>query len=167
MLDAMLGLFVLIIGIFLITSSYSRVANPIQVSLLSEDLLNFLSNTKIKDLNNPYAGIGGQLWLQGDITDVDNSLLQQIGEFYAIKKLDAAEKFIQNVSKGVVPEQFRYEVWIDGVILYPKTQTLEHNNSKARTDILLTSKKVTFGIANKTTSDLWGPYASEVFLWER
>ena len=166
-LDAVLGLFVLIIGVFLITSSYVNVPKPTQVGLLADDLLNFLSNTKIKELNNPYAGIGGELWKQGIITDGDNSLLQQIGEFYATNKLDIAEKFIQNVSKGVMPEQFRYEVWLDNTLLYPQTITPEHEKSRNSTEILLTSKKITFGIINKTTSNLYGPYKAEVFVWER
>jgi len=166
-LDAVLGLLVLVTGVLLITSSYVNVPQPIQVGLLSDDLLNFISNTKIKDLNNPYGGIGGELWKQGEITDAENSLLQQIGEFYATNKLDTAEKFIQNVSKDVVPLQFRYEVWMNDKLLYPKTPSAEHAKSKESTGLLLTSKKITFGIINKTTSNLWGPYKAEVFVWEK
>ena len=166
-LDAVLGLSVLIIGVFLITSSYVDVPQPAQIALLSDDLLNFLSNTKVNELNNPYAGIGGELWTQGIITDADNSLLQQIGEFYATNKLGTAEKFIQNVSKGIIPPQFIYEVWLDNNILYPQAPTLEHIKSRNSTGLLLTSKKLTFGIINKTTSNLWGPYKAEVFVWER
>ena len=166
-LDAVLGLSVLIIGVSLITSSYVKVPQAVQVGLLSDDLLNFLSNTKIKDLNNPYSGIGGYLWNQGVITDADNSLLQQIGEFYATNKPDFAEKFIQNISIDVVPVQFGYEVWIDNTILYPQTPSAEHIKSRNSTWLLLTSKKLTFGIINKTTSNLWGPYKAEVFVWER
>ena len=166
-LDAVLALFILVVGVFLVTSSYVDVPQPTQVELLSEDLLNFLSNTKIKDLNNPYAGIGGELWVNGSIKDADNSLLQQISEFYVANNLNTAEKFIQNVSKDVVPSQFRYEVWINGAVLYPKNPTNEHIKSRNSTEILLTSKKITFGIINKTTSNLWGPYKAEVFLWER
>lgn len=166
-LDAMLALTILVIGVFLVTSSYVRVPQPAQVSLLSDDLLNFLSHTKIKDLNNPYAGIGGALWSQGDITDADNSLLQQTGEFYAANKPDIAEKFIQNVSAGIIPPQFSYEVWIDDSLLYPKTPLAEHIKSRNSTGLLLTSKKLTFGILNKTTSNIWGPYKAEVFVWEK
>ena len=165
-LDAILGLFILTIGVILISSFYLKAPQPIEVGLLSDDLLSFISNTKIKDLNNPYAGIGGELWKQGTITDADNSLLQQIGEFYATNNLDTAEKFIQNVSKGILPSQFRYEVWINGIAIYPKNPSAEHVDSKANTRLLLTSKKLTFGIINKTTSSIWGPYKAEVYLWE-
>lgn len=166
-LDAVLALSILVVGIFLVTSSYIDAPQPTQVELISEDLLNFLSNTKIKDLNNPYAGIGGELWVNGSIRDADNSLLQQIGEFYATNNLNTAEKFIQNVSKDAVPYQYRFEVWVNSVILYPKNPSSEHIRSKNSTEILLTSKKITFGIVNKTTGNLWGPYRAEVFLWER
>ncbi|MBI2660196.1 hypothetical protein HYX07_03480 [Candidatus Woesearchaeota archaeon] len=166
-LDAMLALTVLVIGVFLVTSSYVDVPQPTQVSLLSDDVINFLASTKIKDLNNAYAGIGGTLWSQGHIKDADNTLLQQAGELYSTNKQDIAEKFIQNVSAGIVPQQFRYEVWIDNSLLYPKTPSLEHIKSKNSTEILLTSKKLTFGILNRSTSDIWGPYKAEVFVWER
>lgn len=165
-LDAMLGLFILIIGIFLVASFYLRASPPVQVKLLSDDLLNFLSNTKIRDLNNQYAGIGGQLWNQGSITEADNSLLQQIGEFYSKNDFDTAEKFIQNVSVQV-PYQFEYEVWMNSRLLYPQSPSALHMASKGNTTLLLTSKKITFGILNRTTSDLWGPYKAEVFVWER
>ena len=166
-LDAALGLFILIIGAILIATSYTNAPKPTQVGLLSDDLLNFLSNKKIRDLNNPYAGLGGELWNQGLITDSDNSLLQQIGEFYVANRLDIAEKFVQNVSKDVMPSQFNYEVWMNGVIIYPHTQTTAHNQARNSSQILLTSKEITFGIINKTTSNVWGPYKAEVFVWER
>ncbi|MBI3034820.1 hypothetical protein HYY71_00720 [Candidatus Woesearchaeota archaeon] len=121
----------------------------------------------LKDLNSPYAGIGGQLWSEGLITDSENTLLQQIGEFYKTNKLGVAEKFIQNVSQGAVPEQFEYEVWIDNVVLYPRISSPEHIKSKDKTDLLLTSKKLTFGIINRTTTEIWGPYKAEVFVWQR
>ena len=165
-LDAVLGLTILIVGVFLVTSSYVNVPQTAQVELLSDDLLNFFSNVKIKDLNNVYAGVGGELWNEGIITDADNSLLQQIGEFYAKNKLDIAEKFIQNVSKDAVPEQYIYEVWVGGLILYPGAPTPQHIKSKNSTGLLLTSKGLTFGIINRTTGDLWGPYKAEVFVWE-
>ena len=166
-LDAVLGTLVIVIGVLLITSSYVNAPSPTQVGLLSDDLMNFLSNTKIKDINNPYAGIGGTLWNQGAITDSENTLLQQIGEFYATNNLDVADKFIQNVSSGVMPQQFRYEVWMDGITVYPKIKTPEHIKSRDSTELLLTSKRLTFGVLNRTTSNMWGPYKAEVYVWEK
>lgn len=166
-LDAALGIFVLAIGAFLIASLYINLPEPSQVGLLSDDFLNFLSNTQIKDLNNPYGGIGGQLWKDGSITNKDNSLLQQIGEFYSKKQYGLAEKFIQNVSANTVPSQFNYELWMDNLILYPRNPDQGEIASKSKTDLMLTSKKITFGVANMANSSLWGPYKAEVFVWQK
>lgn len=166
-LDAMLATTVLVMGIAAVLSAYIKVNPTAQVGLLSEDLLNFLSNSRIKDLNNPYAGIGGELWSQGSITDADSTLLQQAGIFYATSQPGTAENFIRNVSAGVVPPQFNYEVWLNGAILYPRAPSSEHIQSKGSTKLMLTSKRITFGVLNRTTSDLWGPYKAEVFVWEK
>lgn len=186
-LDAMMALFILAIGVFYISATYVNVPQLLQVEFLADDLLNFFSNTIIQNLNNAYAGFGGGLWKNGYITTAENSLLQQIGEFYEKNKknlapapppgqtyLDIAEKFIEEVSKGIVPEQYKYEVWIiDSELpggklrLYPKTTTPEHENSKSNTKLLLTSREITFGIINKETGDLWGPYGIELHVWEK
>ena len=166
-LDAALGLTILAIGVLLIASLYINAPEPSQVGLLSDDLMSFMANTKIKDLNNPYAGIGGELMKNGNITNIDNSLLQQIGEFYYKRSYGVDEKFIQNISANIVPSQFRYEVWVDNVLLYPLNPDSQHIQSKSKTDILLTSKQVAFGVINKTNGTLWGPYKVEVFTWQK
>lgn len=166
-IDALFGLAIIVIGTFLITSSYIKVPQSAPVGFLADDLLTFLSNKKIKDLNNPYAGVGGDLWSQGLITDEDNSLLQQIGIFYKINKLDVANDFINSVTIGVMPSQYRYEVLIDDTLLYPQPQTSEHIESRKTTDLLLTSKQIAFGVMNTTTSEMFGPFKAEVFVWEK
>lgn len=166
-LDATLGLFVLVIGVFLVLSFNIEAPPPVQVGFIANDIMNFLSGTKIKDLNNPYAGIGGELWKQELITDSENTLIQQAGEFYYRQREDLAEKFLQNVSEQVVPSQFRYEIWLENTRVYPRSPSLEHIHSKDNTSIMLTSKRLTFGLVNKTVSEVWGPYKAEVFAWQR
>lgn len=166
-IDALLGLSIIVIGVFLITSSYTNIPQSTQVGFLADDLLTFLANTKIVNLNNQYAGIGGELWSQGLISNQDNSLLQQASIFYKNRNLSIANKFIQNVTIGIVPLQFRYELRIDNTTIYPQEQTLEHNKSKNATDLLITSKQITFGIFNTSTGDMFGPYKAEVFVWEK
>lgn len=164
-LDAMLSIGVLVIGIFLILTYTSKIPSKTQTSLLSEDILDFLSKTKIKDLNSKYAGIGGELWNNGEITNSDNTLLQQIGEFYYYGRLETAEKFLLNVSTPVVPFQYKLEFWIDGNLVHPLEPSPEHLSSKSKTKILLPSRTIVYGALNKT-ADLFGPYKVEVFVWE-
>ena len=164
-LDAMMSLGILIIGSFLIFTSYASVPSRVQTAILAEDVMDFLSSTKIRDLNNPYAGIGGLLWQQGNITNADNTLLQQAGEFYYRNELGLAEKFIVNVTNELVPKPYKFEFWIDEYRIYPSSPSQEHVSSKNTTKILLPSIKLTYGILNKGM-DLFGPYKSEVLVWE-
>ena len=165
-LDASLAIFVIVIGVFLLSTFRLDQPEPLQIEFLSGDLIDFLSKTKIEDLNDPYAGIGGQLWTEGKINDKDNSLLQQIGEFYYINDTDTADLFVKQVSEVAVPPQFNYELRINGDIVYPKIQSTEHLASRGNSTLLLTSKKITFGLVNDSVSTVWGPYVAEVFVWQ-
>lgn len=169
-LDAMLSVGILVLGSFLIFTSYTKVPSKVQVAILSEDIMDFLSTTKIEELNNPYAGIGGELWSQGYIKNKDNTLLQQIGEFYYKYRitddeefLTIAEKFIINITNELIPPQFKSEFLIDDVLLHPSDPTQQHIYSKGNTSILLPSRKLTYGILN---DDLFGPYEIEVLVWQ-
>ena len=164
-LDAFLALTILIVGIFVITSSFITGQKTAQVDFLSVDLLDFMESKKIKDFNDPYAGIGGDLWKQGLITDGESTLLQQIGQFYATGRYDIAESFITNVSSSIIPNQFNYEFWIDGAMIYPQNPTDEHFISRDNTQVLLKSQGITFGEINKSNLNTFGPYNVEVFLW--
>ena len=164
-LDAALGLGIIVIGFFLVRSSYIGMPQSSQVSFLSDDLLGYLSKTRIKDTNNAYVGIGGTLWNQGDITNSDNTLLEQAGEFYSKNNLTLAEKFLSNVTYDIIPPSYLYEIWINGNIIYPLNPSASHMKSRNTTSILLTSKTVAFGL--KGVTGLWGPYKAEVFVWEK
>ena len=164
-LDAILALTILFIGILLITSSFVKKQDTAQVDFLSVDLLDFLSAKKIKDFNDPYAGIGGDLWRQGLITDEENTLLQQIGQFYSTGRYDIVEKFISNASAAIVPAQFNFEFWIDGTMMYPQYPDDAHYLSRDNSQVLLKSQDITFGIINKTATKVFGPYNVEFFLW--
>lgn len=165
-LDSMLSLGILILGSFLIFSSYTLVPSKIQTNILAKDIIDFFGNTKIEELNNQYAGIGGTLWQQGLIIDKDNSLLQQLGEFYFSNNLIIAEKFIVNITNNLVPPQFSFEFWIDDNLIFPSVLTEEHIFSKNSTDLLLTSRKITFGLINDSAV-LIGPYDVEVLVWQK
>src|SRR3989338_6601187 len=120
LIDSILALGVLVIGGFLVFSSYTQTPTKEDATVLAESLMDFFSNTKIKEVNNAYAGLGGELWQQGTITNEENTLLQQLGVFYAKNDLGTAEKFIANVTKNSIPQQYLFEFRIDNMLLYPQ-----------------------------------------------
>ena len=110
LIDSIIALSVLAVGAFLIFTFYATLPARQAPSILSEDIMDFFANNQIKDIDNPYAGLGGTLWsteglptglCPGEelIVNGENTLLQQIGDFYGKSSgnscyLDLAEKFI-------------------------------------------------------------------------
>lgn len=162
-LDALLGLSVLIIGLFLIYTYYVNVPSNLQSRLISDDVMNFLVSTKIQDLNDPFAGIGGTLWKQGDITNKDNNLLQQIGEFYFFNKLEIAENFLISITQNIIPSGYKYEFIIDDTLIHPSNPSQEHIDSKDNSRVLLPSRNIVYGIVE---NNLYGPYEIKIIVWE-
>jgi hypothetical protein len=193
LIDSILALGVLAIGIFLIFTLYSNVPSKEQSVILSDDIMDFFANNKIKDIDNPYAGLGGTLWSQeggvvglcpGEelIANGKNTLLQQLAIFYEKSQgvggnpcyfnlddnipsepEDLAEKFIAELAQKSLPQQYTFEFWIDGQLLYPDVEQID---SKRAANVLIPSKKIVYGILKKETGDMFGPYNAEVLVWQ-
>jgi len=165
MVDAVFGLAILILGSFFIYASFLAVPEKTQTTYLADTLMGLLKTTKINTFDNSYYGINGQLWQQGIITNGDNSLLQQIGEFYYYGNNALASDLIRNVTSNIILSGYDYEFWIDDTLLYPLNPSLSHNLSKESSELLLASRSMVFGISNKSSGELFGPYIAEVLVW--
>lgn len=170
LIDSILALSVLVVGAFLIFSLYVKNPSKEEATIFSEDVMDFFTRNKIKDINNPYAGLNGELWNNGEIDNAENTLLQQVAEFYENGKLDIAEKFIVNLTENTLPQQYKFEFWIsdgtDNKLLYPKEPSAEHLKSKNNAKVLIPSKKIVYGFSNRETGDMFGPYTVEVLVWQ-
>ena len=192
-IDAVLALGVLAVGAFLIFASYTDVSSKGDPSLLSEGIMDFFANNKIKDIDNKYAGLSGTLWTdegkEGGLcagveltANAENTLLQQIAIFYEKSQgdlgndcyfnlldnnpnepEDLAEKFILKLTENTLPQKYKFELWMDEQLLYPGT---EQTDSKDAAEYLIPSKKIVYGILNQETGDMFGPYNAEVFVWQ-
>ncbi len=178
LIDSIIALGVLAVGTFLIFTLYANVPSKEEVTILSDDIMDFFANNKIKDVDNEYVGLGGTLWEEeGSDTglcpgeeltaNVENTLLQQVAEFYEKSAgngcyLELAQKFIDELTKNILPLEYAFEFWMNGQLLYPDA---EQTDSKNATKVLIPSKKIVYGILNKETGDMFGPYNAEVLLW--
>jgi len=165
-IDSILALGVLAVGAFLIFTFYLSTPSIREPAILSDDIMNFFANNRIKDINNPYAGLGGLLWQQGKITNPENTLLQQVAEFYSNDDLSTAEQFIAELTQNNLPPQYLFEFWVDDKLIYPQNPPQQHLDSKSATEVLIPSKKIAYGILNPQSGDLFGPYNTEVLVWQ-
>ena len=176
LIDSILALTVLAVGAFLIFTSYISVPSKDEPAILSEDLMDFLANNKIKDVNNLEVGLGGTYWSEVEVTDCnggpitpnpENTLLQQAGNLYENSKvddcyLDIARTFISKLTQNSLPSRYNFEFWIDNKLIYPDTEQTE---SKNKADVLIPSKKILYGIMDPEVGDMFGPYNTQVFVW--
>src|SRR3989338_7182786 len=141
LIDSVIALGVLIVGVFLIFSMYTKVPSKEQSTILSDDVMDFFTNNKLKDVDNLYAGSGGELWIKEGQADglcpgekltqnPENTLLQQLAEFYEksagnICYLALAQKFIYELTKNTLPSQYSFELWINGQLLYPDAEQVD------------------------------------------
>jgi|TARA_Y100000310_G_scaffold292645_1_gene321571 hypothetical protein len=187
LIDSIIALGVLAVGTFLIFTLYVNVPSKEEVTILSDDIMDFFANNKIKDVDNAYAGLGGTLWeTEGQAGGLceeeeltangENTLLQQIAIFYEKSQEDTGndcyfnpdnedliERFIRNLVENILPPQYKFEFWMDDKLLYPDT---EQTDSKNAAKALIPSKKIVYGILNRETGDMFGPFNAEVFVWQ-
>ena len=176
----MLALGILAIGVFLIFAIYLKNPSKHEVTILSEDIMDFFANSKIQDINNKEVGLNGEYWNEqgGEVEacyggvfepDTESTLLQIIGEFYDRYKngencLPVAEHFIQTLTANNFPKEYLFEFRMNDELLYPET---ENTASKEATKVLIPSKKIVYGYSNKENGDMFGPYYGEVLVWRQ
>ena len=124
---------------------------------------------KINDINDRYAGPNGMLHRNGNITSLDNTLFEQICEFYyrnVTKKssftLGLIDSFVSSISSNIVPPGYGFIINIEDTTVYNKTgKRISPINDSV---IVIPSKRLIHGIYNET--ELIGPYIVEVIVWK-
>ncbi len=135
-LDALFG--ALLIGLALVLSSQyfiSEATQP-QVNYYSQDIVNSLSNIKISEVNDTYVKY---LISSGQITYLNNTVIEQIGEFYVLNKTGMAENLSEIVSRKLVPEKFGFEILVNDESVY-------HNSGITQKKDLVSSRRLISGI---------------------
>ena len=162
-LDSIIAGGIVLTIIMLLSSFYSKEPDATHLNYLSNDLISILGSVKVKEIGNSYIK---SLINDGTITNLDNTVLQQIGEFWADNEIDLAKKTALNVTEPWLSTHTGSGVWINNEVIYNKDVPVKM--------YLISSKKMISGIAKGHTTDLtrknpptlWGPAIIEVRLWE-
>jgi hypothetical protein len=159
-LDAFIAIIILTVGIFLVLQSGSHQAPRQSVFLLSRDLTDYLAGTRVYDLNDELYNDSIKLWKEnGNISHIDNTLLEQAGEFYARNETALASSFLSNVTVTTVTARYNFEIVIDGTPIFGSSVIDRRNATN-----LVANKVMIFGVLNSTAS--WGPYEADIRVWQ-
>src|SRR3989344_1887455 len=159
-IDALIAIMIISIGMILVIQG--RVTNPpmrTNVYYFAEDLTNYLAQTKIYDLNDDSYSDSIKKWkVNGSIAFIDNTLLEQAGEFYERGQLQIANNFLSNVTQASASLNYNFVIIIDGTPVFSVIRTPEE---KAKS--IISNKLILSGFLDNRNT--WGPYKAEVRTW--
>jgi len=162
-LDAFIATGVIAVGIVLILFTTTNKPYEMQTAFLSQDLIDTISSIKVYQISdNNYIY---ELIEEGSITNPENTILDQIGEFSYRGMNDTASNFTKTILPGIIPNEYNFQLLIkEGDIIkfnYIKLKSIGtlRNTSKA----VASSKNIIFGLSDST---MWGPYIAEVRTWK-
>ncbi|MEK6967711.1 MAG: hypothetical protein AABX51_03715 [Nanoarchaeota archaeon] len=153
-IDVFIAIAIIAIGLFVLYTSKVTPPSPSQTAALSADLMNSFNSLKVYQVDNIYVI---QLIKNGNITNLDNTLLQQITQYYLYGMNDIAGNITRNVTVDALPLQYAFSLHINGTLIY------QSRANDSRTPNLITTKRLVTGVTN--SSYYWGPYIAEVRVW--
>ncbi|MBW2977947.1 hypothetical protein KY331_03820 [Candidatus Woesearchaeota archaeon] len=134
-LDAIIALGIIAASLALASFYYQSKEKTTTINLLADDLTTTFAFLSINKTNNSYVE---DLIANGTITDLNNTVLEQIGEFWAQNMTNEAQNMIENLTYGLIPSTYGFGFWIDNDPVYAK-------NITGSVTALTTSKKMISG----------------------
>lgn len=160
--DLIFSLVIIIISLGLVFSYFYNPSLNVDIASLNQEIMGSLTQTKINSLNNEEIR---QLFIRNEIRNVDNTVAQQISEFYSngreVRALELSETFLRdfvlqqiniNVSLYDGPDRFQ--------LYHRSNNNIEFDNAK----ISSMTRRTVFGYTDLDTS--FGPYVFEVRIWQ-
>lgn len=155
-LDAFIALIVVATGLMLVLAVSTYQPSSSQPQVLSQDFVKSLAQTKVREVNNPFVR---QQIEAGNITNTDNTILQQAYEFRKYGRGNFSEWLLANVTQSLVPVQYNFQISFGGEAV------LSRGQGQPTSDLLVSSKQLVFGVVNKS-EEFWGPVTVEVRVWQ-
>ncbi|MBI2128793.1 hypothetical protein HYU07_00995 [Candidatus Woesearchaeota archaeon] len=137
-IDAVMCSSIIILGIIIASSFYIRDIPKSSAENLPYDLLNALSELKIYEIkdNNTYVQ---SLIAGNDVSDLNSSIIEQIGELWSANKSGKAANLTKNIIDSFIENNTGYELYIGGERIYNRTANYSVS--------LVSAKKIISGIA--------------------
>ena len=156
-LDAFIASMIVAITLVIVLTARSSQPYTAQSELISKGFSESLSQARLGELNNAYVTNSTRA---GNITNLDNTVLQQAVEFYFTARKDQSFELLKNVTQGLITPRFSFKILINNEMIYNRTLSNENASS-----VLVTSKKIVFGVVNRTAM-VYGPTITEVVVWQ-
>lgn len=163
-IDSILGAGIILAVIIFTSSLYAKDVPNFHLSYMSQDLIRTLSTVTVKEVDNGYLN---SLIGDGTITNTNNTVLEQIGEFWAAGQIDFANKTAANVTKNLVSNITGMGIWIDNDLIYKNDLPIKRSLISSKIPISGVKKGEAISpYTRKNPPTLWGPAIAEVRIWQ-
>ena len=131
-IDALFASVVLISALLIFSTLYVQDAKTAHLSSLANDMLDILSELKMEEINNSYVEYLRSI---GEIRDGNLTVLEQVGEYWALNKSDQARYLFSNVTERLFPRNMGYSFTLGDGDIYTK-------NFSSRRDVIASRKMI-------------------------
>src|SRR3989338_2951684 len=138
-IDSLLASGIIIIAVLLVSNFYSQEQQQVNVNYASQDLVRVFSTLTVGDVKNDYVKT---LIANGEITNTDNTIIEQIGDFWAEnteEKLNLSYNLTKNLTDDIIPSSYGVSVLMNGEEIYSRNIPVKR--------ALVSSRKIISGIA--------------------
>ncbi|MBR9700031.1 VWA domain-containing protein [Candidatus Woesearchaeota archaeon] len=123
-IDALIASIILISALLILSTLYIEESNTRHLSSISNDALGVFSEMRIGEINNSYVDY---LFSQGEIKDANLTLIEQLGELWALNKTTLATNLAKNLTEYLFPRNFGFGIVIGNEVLYERNFSTKHN----------------------------------------
>jgi hypothetical protein len=148
--DSIIAVSIIFLTLYLVASSYQEEQQEGPTYQKASDLVKVLSSVRVGELNSSYVQA---LITNGTIVRANNTILEQMGEFWANNQGTIAEEFISSVADGIVSSQFGVSILLDGEEMFLQDKQIS--------EVLISSRKIITGIAKDKPTE---GFTSKAFL---
>lgn len=163
-IDSIIGAGIILAVIIFTSSIYAKETPSFHLNYLSQDLIRTLSILTVKEVDNEYLN---SLIVDGTIKNTNNTILEQIGEFWAADQIVFANKTVANVTQNLVPNITGMGIWIDNDLIYKNDLPVKRSLIASKMPISGIKKgEASLPHTRKNPPTLWGPAIAEVRVWQ-
>ncbi len=106
-IDALIASIIIVSGVLIYSTLYIEEKETTHLSMLADDMLNILSELKVSEVDNEYLDY---LRSQGKINDENYTLIEQIGELWALNDTDLCQNLVINLTDQLFPRNFGFSI---------------------------------------------------------
>jgi hypothetical protein len=162
-IDSLIAAGIVFTVILLSSSFYAEEQPSFHLNYMSQDLVRTLSTLTVEEANNEYLDglMGGP-----NEPNLKNTILEQVGGYWADDKIINANRTVSNVTEPFIPDIIGFGIWINNKTIYKRDIPIQKS--------LVSSKKILSGVSEGQTGPhtrgnlpaLGTPVIVEVRLWE-